>query len=399
MELREWQYMNKPASNSSGSSKTNKDKFITLMYNMMKNKLPSVTDAKCVRVDDSGFTYKETSNNATLGEYTLTLLVGYNKDNSWKYELYIDTTLAETRTGDGMKELIHWLNSYFGVPAVGTKEYQSLTEWVVMKNNSNTSAGYKKRFEKLIKYHIDHASSELESITKKDIKDDSFRLSEHYNNGHHEFDRDIVVSYDKDSDTFMLRIFVDGKEVDNILRKGYEDFVDAAEDYMFLPDSGTQEYDDLLTESLNEWQLMNPPKASQSASTTSSKTNKEKFAELLQYMVDHKLSTVVKTDISKLDEDGFTYRELRHPVGLEQAYELATIVNYGYGKNNSSWQVSVYKSGRNIDVFTGEGWDELLGALDTRYNVPARGSIEYKSICESASSIADDFKLYENLWD
>ena len=67
-------------------------------------------------------------------------------------------------------------------------------------SNTTTSAGsYKKRFEKLIKYHIDHASSELESITKKDIRDSYFRLSEHYSNGLGEFDRDIVVSYDKGS--------------------------------------------------------------------------------------------------------------------------------------------------------------------------------------------------------
>ena len=120
------------------------------------------------------------------------------------------------------------------------------------KPASNSSGSFKKRFEKLIKYHIDHSASELESITKKDIRDNYFRLSEHYNDGREEFDRDTIVSYDKDSDTFFLRIFVDGKEVESILRKGYEDFVKAAEPYMFLPDSGTQEYDELLTEALIE---------------------------------------------------------------------------------------------------------------------------------------------------
>ncbi len=398
----------------------------------------------------------------------------------------------------------------------------NLNEWNLMsKPASNSSGSFKKRFEKLIKYHIDHASSELESITKKDIKDTYFRLSEHYNNSHHEFDRDLVVSYDKDSDTFMFRIFIDGKEVDNILRKGYENFVTAIEPYMFLPDSGTQEYDDLLVEwvamknsntssqpasgkskatktnkekfkeltdymknhksslatkaevtrldeggftyeetwyssalkqdfilavvvdysrfnsswgyklymdtnlikeakgsgwealleelekhfhvpkagtteykSLTEWVEMKSSKASSKVT----KTNKERFIELLKYMIDHKLSSVVTFDASKLDEDGFTYRELRQPVGLDQKYELVSIVNYGYGQTNSSWQVSVYKNGRHIDLISGEGWEELLAALDIRYNVPAPGSPEHKSICESYSSIAEDFKEYENLW-
>lgn len=123
-----------------------------------------------------------------------------------------------------------------------------LTEWKVMNNNS--SGSYKKRFEKLIKYHIDHASSELERIIRKDIKDDSFHLGEHYNDGRDEFDRDVVVSYDKNSNTFVIRIFIDGKEVESIQRNGYENFVKAIEAFMFLPDGGTPEYDDLLTESV-----------------------------------------------------------------------------------------------------------------------------------------------------
>ena len=130
------------------------------------------------------------------------------------------------------------------------REWQYINKPAGSTASNSSSSGYKKRFEKLIKYHIDHASSELESITKKDIRDMYFHLGEHYNTGHDEFDRDIVVSYDKDSGTFFLRIFVDGKEKESILRKGYEDFVKAIEAYMFLPDSGTQEYDDLLTESL-----------------------------------------------------------------------------------------------------------------------------------------------------
>ena len=127
-----------------------------------------------------------------------------------------------------------------------------LREFKYMNPPASKAGGYKKRFEKLIKYHIDHASSELERIIRKDIKDESFHLGEHYNDGKEEFDRDIVVSYDKNSDTFFLRIFIDGKQVDDILRKGYENFVKAAEPYMYLPDGGTQEYDELLTEALTE---------------------------------------------------------------------------------------------------------------------------------------------------
>jgi hypothetical protein len=270
----------------------------------------------------------------------------------------------------------------------------NLREWRYVNPPAGNSSSYKKRFEKLIKYHIDHASSELESITKKDIKDDSFRLSEHYNNGHHEFDRDIIVSYDKDSDTFMLRIFVDGKEVDDILRKGYEDFVDAAEDYMFLPDYNTPEYDDLLTESLlNEWKYMNnSPKASQPAS---SKTNKEKFKELTDYMANHIGSLTIRAEIVRVDDNGFTYKEYYKSAVGKQDYVTTLLV--GYSRFNSSWRYELYLDTNLIKEVQGSGWEELLEALEKYFHVPKIGSPEYKSLTESIS-IADEFKLYENLF-
>ena len=402
MELREWKYMNTPTTGSASSTSSNANnksfkKRFGKLINYYGQHLPKEIDFVYVNLLTSDtLDFTENFNDGDKARFNISINPA---TEAWSLKYYVNGGLVDSISDTGWPELLKTL--YVGyideLPHAGTPEYNSLlTEWVAM-NNKTSSTGYKKRFEKLIKYHIDHASSELESITKKDIKDDGFRLSEHYDNGHHEFDRDIVVSYDKSSDTFMLRIFVDSKEVDSILRKGYEAFVTAAEGYMFLPDEGTQEYDDLLV----EWVVMKNNNSSSPTSTSSSissKTNKEKFKELLQYMVDHKLASVLTVDISKVDENGFTYRELRQPVGLEPKYELATIVNYGYGQNNSSWQVSVYKRGRNIDVLTGEGWEELLGALDIRYNVPAPGSPEHKSICESAS-IAEDFKLYENLWD
>ena len=267
-----------------------------------------------------------------------------------------------------------------------------LREWQYMSKPTTNSSGYKKRFEKLIKYHIDHASSELESITKKDIRDNYFHLTEHYNNGHHEFDRDIVVSYDKSSDTFMLHIFVDGKEVDNILRKGYEAFVDAAEGYMFLPDSGTQEYDDLLV----EWVAMKNT-SSQPASKTSSKTSKERFQELTNYMIKNKsTNSVVKAEVVQLDDGGFKYKEYRKLPSV-QLYVLTLVV--GYSIFTSNWKFELYMDTDLIEEVSETGIEALVNSVGAWFSVPAYTSPEHKSICESYSSIADDFKLYENLWD
>lgn len=254
------------------------------------------------------------------------------------------------------------------------REWQYMNKPAGSTTNNSSSSGYKKRFEKLIKYHIDHASSELESITRKDIKDDGFRLTEHYNNGHHEFDRDIVVSYDKASDTFMLRIFIDGKEVDNILRKGYEDFVDAAEDYMFLPDAGTQEYDDLLIESLNEWQLMNPP---QPASKPQSQ--EDRFKSLLAQIDADGLSTYIVNDLT---ED-----TLDISLTTKKKADIDIKIIYNSTSNDYSFQVGSTKP--------------LLGCdyeKDILELFLIAGAIKNTNLCESTDSIADDFKLYENLW-
>jgi hypothetical protein len=245
---------------TSKSTKTNKEKFTSLLYYMMKHKSITASNAEVVRLDDNGFTYKETYD-VTSGDYTLLILVSYSRFNSsWRYELYLDTVKVREESGSGWEALLEELEKYFHTPKVGSREYQALTEWVDKNGkkvaiNSKPSAAsssitsYKKRFEKLIKYHIDHASSELESITRKDIADDNFRLGEHYNDGVQEFDREIKVNYN--SNGFSYFIYVNGKLVNNNTVHNYEDLVERLSgSYMYLPDEGTQEYDDLLTESL-----------------------------------------------------------------------------------------------------------------------------------------------------
>lgn len=283
-----------------------------------------------------------------------------------------------------------------------------LREWKYINGSqaqaSKSSAGsYKKRFEKLIKYHIDHASSELERIVRKDIRDTYFHLGEHYNDGKEEFDRDIVVSYDKNSDTFFLRIFIDGKQVDDILRKGYEAFVKAIEAYMYLPDSGTEEYDDLLV----EWVAMKNTSTGSSSPTSGSsqaskKTSRERFKELTDYMIAHvnsfKHKKVSKAEVVRLDDSGFTYKERASMNGEDF---ILTLLVYGnkYNPSSTAWKYELYIDTELIKEDKGTSMKELLKGLSGNFKVPKIGEPEYDSICESVSSMADDFKLYENLWD
>ena len=248
---------------------------------------------------------------------------------------------------------------------------------------STSSTGYKKRFEKLIKYHIDHASSELESITKKIIRDYSFLLGEHYNTGKNEFDRSIIVAVDKITGASILTIFIDGKEVYHNDYKSYEEVLEILTgSYMYLPDQGTSEWDGLLTESLTEWQLMNPPtnnSSQQAQATASSKPQSQvkRYSKLLKQIDADGLSTrrINKFNDTTLDITVNTAK--RHDLNLRMEYQPATD-DYIF----------------TVDGKTSKGWawfEDILELLITG------GVIKNTNLCES-SSFADDFKLYENLW-
>lgn len=250
MELREWKYMNKSAGSTttSGANKSFKERFNKIIK-YYGDHLPTDVDHLKINLLTPGslnFTkYYDDGDEANFD-----IFIDDFSTEDWGVKIKVNGDPTSKEFGTGWAELLKTLGAYIELPQAGDPEYTNLlTEWVVMKTNSTTS--YKKRFEKLIRYHIDHASSELESITKKDIRDNYFHLGEHYNDGHEEFDRDIVVSYDKDSDTFFMRVFMDSKEIYSKLCNRYEDLVNALEDYMWLPDVEDPGYEDLLEESVS----------------------------------------------------------------------------------------------------------------------------------------------------
>ena len=256
-----------------------------------------------------------------------------------------------------------------------------LREWQYINKPAANSGSYKKRFEKLIKYHIDHASSELESITRKDIKNYSFRLGEHYNDGHDEFDRDILVAYDSSSDTFFIHIFVDRKEVESIQCDGYENFVKAIEPYMFLPDAGTPEYDDLLTESLREWKYINPPKASQPALSSQKNypSQEDRYKRLLAQINSDKTCSYT---VNLLDDRilAITINSAKGDLGFKiifKPYVPCYLL-----------QLTTKESVKEISC---EDFEEVLDILLDA------GLINNTDLCESCA-IAEEFKLYENLF-
>lgn len=267
MRLREWQDANgKKVSTTSGTSSTASSgsfkKRLDKLITYYGQHLPARVDYLTVDLlTNDKLEFTEHWNTGDKVEFKI--YIGPATE-AWRLKVSKNSKYTDDLNGMGWVSLLRELRSYMTIPVVSTPEYKGLlTEWVDKSGKkvsmsssaqtpiSSTAGGYKKRFEKLIKYHIDHASSELESVTRKDISDRYFRLSEHYNDGSKEFDRSIIVAVNMSTEEFEIHIFIDHEEVQNIQRKGYEDFVAAIEPYMFLPDEGTPDYDDLLTESLS----------------------------------------------------------------------------------------------------------------------------------------------------
>ena len=127
----------------------------------------------------------------------------------------------------------------------------------------------------------------------------------------------------------------------------------------------------------------------------SSKTNKEKFKELTDYMIKNKSSETAKAVVVRLDDGGFTYKEYRKsPSG--QDFTLTLLV--GYSRFSPQWKYELYLDTDLEEERSGNGFNYLIFELYKHFSVPKVGSPEHDSICESAS-FADDFKTYENLWD
>lgn len=253
------------------------------------------------------------------------------------------------------------------------REWQYINKSSGSTTNNSSSSGYKKRFEKLIKYHIDHASSELESIMRKDIKDESFVLREHFNTGSEEFDRDIIVIWDKSTDTFYFSMYINGKHKVNNHRTGWEQFLKFLNGYMWIPGQGSSEWNDLLTESLNEWQLMNPPQPA-----SKPQNQEDRFKSLLAQIDADGLSTYIVNDLTEDTLD----------ISLTTKKAVIDIkIIYNPTSNDYSFQVG------NTKPLLGCDYEKDILELFL-----IAGAIKNTNLCESLS-IATDFKLYENLWE
>lgn len=267
--------------------------------------------------------------------------------------------------------------------------------------NTSSIGSFKKRLNKLINYYGQHHAASVDFIIVNLLTNDTLDFTEYYD------DRSALrynIYIGPATEAWRLKTYknINGnfQVVDDIAGQLWGELLKTLRAYINIPVVSTPEYADLFTESLDEWLDSKGNKVSlnNSSAPTSklSKTNKEKFKELTDYMKANANRVVDKAEVVRLDDGGFTYKEHRVSAATNSEFTLTVLV--GYSRFNSQWRSEIYMDTTLVEEKSGNGFNELLRCLDNYFNTPLIGSIEYKDLCESAS-FADDFKTYENLWD
>jgi hypothetical protein len=359
-----------------------------------------------------------------IGGYIKELAVGFNIAGDWNFVVYIDNKKIDRKSGNGWEKFVYEISFYLALPHITSDpDYQELLEFVDSKGNKislssqktpdktpPSSSGYRERFKKLLDYATKHKSPEVVHINNTTISEDGFFYSVMKKEGISVRDFDINVYIRKSSEAWRMRIFWDNSLDSEITGTGYTNLLKELRKYITVPVAGTPEYRDLMFEdsrsTFTEWVDKNGNKVDlkNSSSQSAPKTNNEKFIYLLDYMQKRNktstVKTINKTEVVKVDDTGFIYKESITMNGIDCIVTL--IVDFGskYNSASTAWKYKLYLDNNLIEEIKGVGWGELLNSLKGNFHVPAQGSKEYESICESLDySYADDFREYENLWD
>lgn len=384
-KLNEWQDAkgNKiNLSNSSTSSSTGNNSSSSY-YKRLRKLLNYHIDHKDSDVDkivtndvrNFGLDYIEHHKGQFEGGYFKKVAVRMSDTGDWYFTVDLDNKQIVNKVGKGWDKLVYELSFNLNLPQVTSDpEYQDLlTEWVDSNGNKvnfndppvddeseeNGIPDQAYRYQRLIaqiqsdklcRIQVNTLTSTvLEITTSKNVKVKIERLP-HFPN-------------------YILKIGNHRMSYDD-----YEDVLDALIEEGIISDTD-------LCESLEEWVDTKGNKVSLNKS--SSKTNKEKFEELIQYMDKHLAPYSTKVEASCSDAH-FHYSIRCTPPGIK-FYTVSLQIHHS--RFDSSWNFRTYKSGEQIDDASGKGWEELLMKVrSSRFgdyvDIPKPGSKEYDSLCE-----------------
>lgn len=332
---------------------------------------------------------------------------------AWNFKVSVDSKPTDNLSGEGWTDLLKTLRAYITVPVTGTPEYKRLlTEWVdksgkkVNHTTSSQSASttssntfYKDKFKKLLDYHMAHSTALSMSIDKlsEDDAKASFSYVEEYEDVKGKVSESLIgVRYYKDTEAWSVKVYINGILVADKQGAGFNILIAELDIRMTLPPRNSTEYQDLC-----EWLDAKGNKVGSSSSQPASKPSSttrgywERFNKLIYYHVTHKSPAVDKIVRTKVSKDGFHYTE--HIRAGTTGYEKDVVVNIDLA--TESWKFQIYVDGQPYTGGAGDDYVNLLKELRKHMNLPAEGTLDYDEILNESLSYADDFKLYENLWD
>lgn len=262
----------------------------------------------------------------------------------------------------------------------------STTSGAPTPSTSGTSSGsFKKRLNKLINYYGQHHPAEVDFITVNLLTNDTLDFTEYYD------DRSAVrynIYIGPATEAWRLKISMNGKLKDDIAGQGWPELLKTLRPYITVPVTTTPGYKELLT----EWLDSDGKKVSQAsappATTSSNKKSTVDFTDRFTKLCKHLTDLHGRVRITYLEPQRFSCRI------LDKNDNFLLVIKIDYLPETKRFRVSLYANEEiKADNVYMKDWDYLLDQF------LACGIIKDKKLCESVeSSIADDFKLYENLW-
>lgn len=245
-------------------------------------------------------------------------------------------------------------------------------------NTSKNPNGFKKRLYRVVKYHEHHPGATIEYVVIDGLTEDTVEFTEsHYDGEQVKF----IIYIGASTEAWRIQVTSSRGTKDDDSGIGWANLLRQLRYYITVPVAGTPEYKNLLTESLTEWVDKDGKKISLNKSSTSPKlTSKGVPDQTDRY----------ESLVAQIREDELC--RVRVEALSETVLGLTTENNVKIRiERKASFPPYVMQIGNHTDAYAdyGEVLEELI----------EEGIIANADLCESVSSIADDFTAYENLWD
>jgi hypothetical protein len=254
-------------------------------------------------------------------------------------------------------------------------------EWTTTPpTKSNASGGgYKEKFEKLLDYHKNHKAYFIVRSEIKYIRDDGFHYMDRVKHAGEEFDHDVLVRIQINKLTkqpdWWISVFKDGNHVldKSHYGTGYESLVNSLRDSLVIPPRGSSDYENLLE---SAWQLSE---------------------DLSNYDVKKEGSSLAAYIDGKLIARGQNYSELAADVREWEQDEGAKLSKSRF---SVTWIVDANNRVGYIEDLdnsvVAENEQEAIKYIKNK--VPMARNIKATKLEAVDTTFADDFLLYENLW-